>query len=99
MKLRTEEKTITHVLTYVHIDDVSCEIEELLEILEDMDHHDPLVDESLRDKLLELNVVRKSTWSPSRVRKGDNYDEFYKKVSSLHKKKETEKIKASKAAS
>jgi hypothetical protein len=92
MNIKTEEKVISTTHTFVKLDNVDCEVDELLEILRELDYREVRIRKDLSKKLIELKVVEKGRMSESHIRRGDKFDSFHKKITGIHKKSQIKKF-------
>jgi hypothetical protein len=86
VKVSFEDRTVSSVATYVKIDDVECEIDELIEVLSRLELMDIPLPKEIKNKLIKLQVVQKSKLHANWVRRGKNYDAFADKIEKLYKK-------------
>lgn len=92
MSIKTEEKVISNTYTFVHLDNVECEMHELLDILKELNYRDIYVRKDLSKKLIELKVAKKSGMTHKQIRRGDKYEAFHKKITGIFKKSEIKRF-------
>jgi len=88
-KFLIEDRTVCNIQTYIKIDDVECEIEEMLDLINKLEIMDvPVGCSKLCDKLIKLEVAVTSTYCSGAVTRSKNFESFASKIQAMYNKKQ-----------
>jgi hypothetical protein len=88
IKVSFEDRTVCNVETYIKIDNVECEIDELFDLLDRLEVMDvPVSCSRLKDKLLKLEVIQPSKFKAGYFHRSKKYAEFAEKIQNKFEQK------------